>query len=62
MSFEAVLFVFMFFPVAPNPTAPVFNWSLVVFVVVVLWAIAYYQFFGKKNYAGPVTYLRRGVQ
>lgn len=59
MSFEAVQFVFVFFPVAPNPTVPLFNWTLLVFGVVVLWAIAYYHVWGKKNYQGPVAYVRR---
>ncbi|KAM0720175.1 hypothetical protein Q7P37_004311 [Cladosporium fusiforme] len=62
LSFQAVFFVFMFFPVAPNPTAPLFNWTLVVFGVVVLWAVGYYHVHGKKNYAGPVMYVRRSYQ
>lgn len=57
--FEAVLFVFMFFPVAPRPDAPNFNWTSLVFVVTVIWAVAYYYVWGKKSYAGPVAYVKR---
>jgi choline transport protein len=53
------LFIFMFFPVAPNPDVPNFNWTTLVFGVVVIWAVAYYHLWGKKNYAGPVAYVKR---
>jgi len=49
----------MFFPVAPNPDAQNFNWTTLVFFVIVLWAVGYYGVWGKKNYAGPVTYVKR---
>jgi choline transport protein len=57
-AFEAVLFVFMFFPVAPNPDAQNFNWTTLVFLVVLLWAVGYYYVWGKKKYAGPVTHVK----
>lgn len=59
LAFEFVLFIFMFFPVAPNPDVPNFNWTTLVFGVVVIWAIAYYHLWGKKKYAGPVAYVKR---
>lgn len=59
VSFQAVLFVFMFFPVSPHPDVPNFNWSLLVFGVVIIWAVAYYHLWGKKKYVGPVAYVRR---
>lgn len=59
LTFEGVLFIFMFFPVAPNPDAPNFNWTTLVFVVTVIWAVVYYHVWGKKNYAGPVAYVKR---
>jgi choline transport protein len=59
LAFEAVLFVFMFFPVAPNPDVPNFNWTTLVFGVVVIWAIAYYHLWGKRKYSGPVAYVKR---
>jgi len=49
----------MFFPVAPNPTAPDFNWTTLVFLVIVIWAIGYYHVWGKAKYAGPVMYVKR---
>lgn len=55
---ELVLFVFMFFPVAPSPDVPNFNWAILVLVVVVVWAIIYYYVWGRKHYVGPVTIVR----
>lgn len=55
---ELVLFVFMFFPVAPSPDIPNFNWAILVLVVVVVWAIIYYYVWGRKKYVGPVTIVR----
>lgn len=55
---ELVLFVFMFFPVAPSPDGPNFNWAILVFVVVVVWAIIYYYVWGRKHYVGPVTIVK----
>ena len=59
IAFAFVQFLFVFFPTAPNPTVPYFNWTLLVFVVVVLWSLAYYWLWAKKSYHGPVTYVRR---
>lgn len=59
LSFEGVLFIFMFFPVAPNPDIPNFNWTTLVFGVTVLWAVGYYHVWGKKKYAGPVAHVKR---
>jgi hypothetical protein len=59
LAFECTLFVFVFFPVAPNPDLPNFNWTTLVFGVTVVWAIGYYHVWGKKNYAGPVEYVKR---
>lgn len=59
IAFAFVQFLFVFFPTAPNPTVPYFNWTLLVFVVVVLWSVVYYLVWGKKAYQGPVTYVRR---
>jgi hypothetical protein len=48
----------MFFPVAPSPDVPNFNWAILVLVVVVVWAIIYYYVWGRKHYVGPVTIVR----
>jgi uncharacterized membrane protein YdbT with pleckstrin-like domain len=36
-------------------TASTFNWAPVMFVVAVLWSIAYYIVKGRKVYVGPVA-------
>jgi choline transport protein len=59
MSFQSMFFVFMFFPVAPNPDAPNFNWSLMIFGVTVIWSVVYYHLWGKKKYVGPVMNIKR---
>ena len=59
MAFQSVQFVFLFFPTAPHPTAPLFNWTIMVFGVVVVWALIYYKLWGKKSYQGPVAYVRK---
>jgi hypothetical protein len=59
LAFQAPLFIFMFFPIAPNPDAENFNWTVLVFFVVVLWAVGYYKVWGKAKYAGPVTSVRK---
>ncbi|KAM0692694.1 hypothetical protein Q7P36_007249 [Cladosporium allicinum] len=59
MCFQSMFFIFMFFPVAPNPDGPNFNWSLAIFGVTVIWAVVYYHLWGKKTYVGPVMYIKR---
>lgn len=49
----------MFFPVAPNPDLASFNWTILVFGVVIIWAVAYYHIWGKKRYSGPVAHVQR---
>ncbi|KAK4580113.1 hypothetical protein LTR86_000316 [Recurvomyces mirabilis] len=60
LAFLSVQWIFLFFPTAPHPTAPNFNWTCLVFGVAVVWSLAYYYLWGKKEYQGPVEYVRKG--
>ncbi|OJZ90148.1 amino acid permease [Aspergillus piperis CBS 112811] len=53
-----VVFVFTFFPLT-NDTAPSeFNWAIVIFGAVVVFALVYYALYARKVYKGPVTRVR----
>jgi hypothetical protein len=47
------LFIFSFFPIAPNPNAPTMNWACVMVGGVALLATIYYVIWGRKVYAPP---------
>lgn len=54
----AIVFVFTFFPLT-NDTAPSeFNWAIVIFGAVVVFALGYYALHARKVYKGPVTRVR----
>lgn len=57
----ALVFVIAFFPPVPVPllTLPTMNWSILVWGVTVLFALAYYLIIGRKHYEGPVEYVRK---
>ena len=59
MAFEVVQIIFLFFPTGPNPNAEYFNWTVVVFLGTILWALVYYHLWGKKVYVAPVAYVRK---
>ncbi|KAI0018942.1 amino acid/polyamine transporter I [Xylariomycetidae sp. FL0641] len=58
-AFLIVVFVLAFFPVSPSPDAAGMNWGILIYGVVVLFSILYYQLRGKHQYAGPVEYVRK---
>ncbi|KAK2793892.1 hypothetical protein FQN52_000223 [Onygenales sp. PD_12] len=51
--------VFTFFPNAANPTPVTMNWSILVFGVVVIFAVLQYLIHGRKVYEGPVAYVEK---
>lgn len=59
IGFLSVFWVFLFFPPFPHPPASSMNWGVLVYGVVVILALVYYQFYGKKHYQGPVEYVRK---
>jgi amino acid transporter len=49
----APIFVFTFFPPAPNPTPDIMNWGCVMVGGVVILATVYYVISGRKSYTPP---------
>ena len=58
LCFLVVFWVFQFFPAAPNPTPSEMNWSCVIWTAVLVFFMTYYVFWGRFNYAGPVTMVK----
>ena len=56
-----LVFVIAFFPSVPAPllTLAAMNWSVVVFLAVVLFSAVYFVVWGRKRYVGPVEYVRK---
>ncbi|KAK4901620.1 hypothetical protein LTR27_001392 [Elasticomyces elasticus] len=61
LAFMCLVFVIAFFPPVPLPLLTVvsMNWSILIFGVVVLFSMGYYVIFGRKQYVGPVAFVRR---
>ncbi|KAK5173807.1 uncharacterized protein LTR77_002488 [Saxophila tyrrhenica] len=56
--FLSLAFVFLFFPAVPNPTAATMNWAILIYGAAFIFAGVYYFFKGRKEYEGPVNYVR----
>ena len=59
MAFLSVQFVFIFFPTGPNPIPSYMNWTSLVFGVTVIMSLVWYFIHGKREYLGPVEYVRK---
>ena len=51
--------IFTFFPTASNPTPVNMNWSILVFGVVIIFAVVQYLVHGRLIYQAPVTQVRK---
>ena len=60
--FLALAFVFLFFPAVPHPEPASMNWAILIYGFAVLFAIGYYLVKGRKDYDGPVHYVRWQTQ
>jgi choline transport protein len=58
--FLLFLWVFTFFPTAPNRTVESMNWASLGYGCVLMFAIVYYVTHGRHVYVGPVEYVRKG--
>lgn len=61
LAFLSILFVMLFFPSSPDPPLTAMNWACVVYSAVLLFAGCYYLLSGRKQYVGPVEYVRNSV-
>lgn len=58
LSFLSVAFIFCFFPSGSKPTPEGMNWSCLIFGFILSFSLIYYYLFGRKNYVGPVEYVK----
>jgi choline transport protein len=59
--FLVLVFVMSFFPGSTNPSPSLMNWTILIYGVVMIGALAHYWFKGRFVYDGPVEYVRKGV-
>jgi choline transport protein len=53
LTFLTIGIIFILFPSAPHPTPASFNWTLVIWAGVTVFALIYYFVYGKKVYISP---------
>lgn len=61
LAFLSILFVMLFFPPSPSPPPSAMNWACVLYGAVLLFACCHYLVSGKKQYVGPVEYVRKSA-
>ncbi|OCK79331.1 amino acid transporter [Lepidopterella palustris CBS 459.81] len=61
LCFLALAFVMLFFPATPKPNGVTMNWSVLIYGVVVIFALVYYYFTGRYAYVGPVEYINKNM-
>ena len=54
MVFLSFCWVMLFFPAKPHPGPEDMNWTILIYGVTWIAAVAYYHLKGKYDYAGPV--------
>lgn len=59
LSFLAVVWVFVFFPVSIPVTPSTMNWNVVMFGGTMIFAVVYYLVVGKSTYTSPVDFVKR---
>jgi len=59
VAFLLVVWVFVFFPLAPGVTPETMNWSILMFGSTMLFAVMYYLLVGRKTYRSPVDLVKR---
>ncbi|KAK7957323.1 uncharacterized protein PG986_006545 [Apiospora aurea] len=59
MMFLVLAFVFSFFPPSPDPTPDLMNWNILIWGASVVGSLAYYAVRARKQYVGPVEYVRK---
>lgn len=57
-----VVFVFLFFPAQPNPSPAQMNWGSLIYGACCVFAVGYYYAKGRREYDGPVHYVKWQTQ
>ncbi|KAH9826561.1 Amino acid permease [Teratosphaeria destructans] len=60
LAFLGVVWIFIFFPTAPDPGARGMNWAVVIYALVIILFSAYF-WKARKTYVGPVVYVRKDL-
>ena len=60
MMFLTPIFIFAFFPLYRPVTSTYMNWSVVMYLGMIIFASVYYYFIGRFNYVPPIALVRRG--
>lgn len=53
------IFIFCFFPIATPVAASTMNWNILIYGVVLLFAVCYFFLKGRHIYSGPVVYVNK---
>ncbi|KAF2128737.1 amino acid transporter [Dothidotthia symphoricarpi CBS 119687] len=53
--------IFAFFPTFPHPTPDLMNWNILIYGVVVAFALVFFLVKGRKVYVGPVEYTKKDL-
>lgn len=53
------IWVFCFFPIENHPTPSGMNWNIVINGGVMIFAVAYYYLYAKRQYFGPVALVKQ---
>lgn len=56
--FLVAIFILAFMPSVPNPTVDMMNWNVVIYGGVAVLSLGYYMYRGRRQYEGPVAYVR----
>ena len=59
VAYLVLVFIFSFFPEATPVTASTMNWNILIYGVVVVFAMGYFFVEGKHVYVGPVVYVSK---
>jgi amino acid transporter len=59
--FLLVVWVFIFFPLQTPVTPATMNWNIVMFGGIMIFAMVYYIFVGRKTYTPPVELVKRNI-
>ena len=59
--FLSIALFFSFWPLITPTTAKTFNWSIVIYGAVLLFAGVYYAIIGRHHYDGPVVLVKKDL-